>query len=113
MSNPYGELIGMLEALKAAAEGPRNHMDVVAKAEPLLPGVHMAKGQGEQLLGQIPLPMDHPKWTAISGAMMAAMGATDGVIDYEQEVKQKAIDAVASWQQVQAEIDAAIQSFQQ
>lgn len=109
----YDELIGLLQALKTAAEEPRDRMDVIAKANPLLPGVHMAKGKGQELLGQIPLPMDHPKWQEIAGAMMAAMGATDAVIEYEQEIKQKAIDAVASWQQLQVEIDAVIRSFSQ
>jgi hypothetical protein len=113
MSNPYGELIGQLEALKGRVEEPTGLMNAVSQASPLIPQAHQAKGVGEALLGEIPLPMDHPKWIEISGALMAAMGSIDGVIDYEQEVKQKAIDAVAALQQVVAEIDSAIRSFQQ
>lgn len=113
MSSPYGELIAALENLKANVEAVVPIMKTISDANPLLPAAHEAKGHGEALLGAIPLPMDHPKWGDISGALMAAMGSIDGVIDQEQNLKQSAIDAQAALQQAAAEVQATIQSFQQ
>jgi hypothetical protein len=106
-------MIGMLQALRASLESPMNHMNTTADADPLLPGVHMSRQGIEGQFGLIPLPEGHPKYEAIVGALFAAMGAIDETIEYEQEIKQKAVDAVAAIQQAMSEIDAAIQGFQQ
>jgi hypothetical protein len=111
MSNPYGELIGLLNALKEKLGEPVALMTAVSQREQLVAEVHQAKAALQESLGQIPLPMDHPQWQAISGGIFAALGAVDGFIDYEQELKQKAHDAVAACQQASQSVDNAIGGF--
>jgi hypothetical protein len=112
VSSAFGELIGQLEALKGQIEASSAQMVGVTGRDQLVPEVYSAKGEMEAALGQIPLPMDHPQWANISGAIMAAMGSIDGFIDMEQELKQRAHDAVAASQQAVQAVNDAIGGFQ-
>lgn len=108
----YDELIGQLQAYKGQLDAPQQHTNAVAGGQP--PAALTNAKQGlEATLGEIPLPMDHPGWQAIAGAVMGAMGSVDGAIDMWQEVANKAREATQAIVQAQQEVDQVIQSFQQ
>lgn len=112
MSSPYEDLIASLSQLKEALRSPNEQMKLAAESEELMEAME-ARSSLQQIVGQIPLPGDHPDFVALSGAIGEAVGLVDNVNEAYQLVRDAARTAAQGVVNVSYVIDSIIIGFQQ
>ena len=74
--NPFEELVGALNALNSQIDAPIQHSLSASTMDP--PAVvNSAVTAMDALIGNIPLPADHPGWHAVAGPISEAKAAAD------------------------------------
>jgi DNA repair ATPase RecN len=112
MSSPYEELIAALQNLKEKLRGPHEMMKLATEAEELQEAME-AKAALNEVIGNIPLPGDHPDFAALTGAIGEAVGKVDNVNQAYQQVRDEARAAAESIVNASYVVDSVVMGFQQ